>query len=132
MSVIVLGEGAQEQLLAAKKFAREHPLTMEDLHRLIAKQKTVKHDEQILPIDHYVKLESHPHPIEVGITYEIQPPNRLWHCSLIFMGARKTLPHPFAVNMILMEAGFPSYEAAVQILPVDNVIHLWFLDTELN
>lgn len=94
------------------------------------KQATVPLGQRLLSNEHFAIVEAHPNPLEVGVTYEFQPPLALWHCSFNFVNSNR-LPNPSAVDFILMEMGLPSTMKAYEISQEGNVIHLWFEDEKV-
>jgi hypothetical protein len=119
--IFVIGEEQRAQLRAMKEFARAHPISLEELHRLAARDPALdpvhRHPEEC-----YVKL---PVGFEVGLTYELQQ-QPCWHLSMSAELPGR-YPRPEAVTLVLEALGLPELKERVACKVYGEVVNIWFL-----
>lgn len=125
--LVILGEKEQDDLLAMKKFAREHPLSFAEVQRLTS----VDLDKEPLYLhtkEHYCQI---PFGMEVGMTYEEQrkddQPFYLWHVSYSIKIPGR-VPHPEACNLINKILGLPRVQESLMAQNFSGVMNVWFMD----
>ena len=120
-----MGSEQEEALLKMKQFARTHPLTLEDVKKLVAQDpKDAPVHRQ--PEECYVKI---PIGFEVGLTYEEQEEGYMWHASFS-VDQPGRFPNEHAVEMICAALRLPSFRKAAVIKLFDEVVNVWWLDDD--
>lgn len=130
MIPLMIGPAEKAALLALKAYAKEHPMTYDEVQRLanvaIDKAPVHLHEEK-----HYVHL---PVAFEVGLTYEEQrtaegAPAWLWHASFSIKVPGRVM-NPIAIEYILKEMELPELKQMVGMEMFGEVANIWFEDAD--